>query len=102
MPAADLPRHRAPVAIAGLVEAAQNSKLIDKMDKLYQEEIKSHIKKLVMILPQDTFELLDAEAAMVQYKGLRVMWSNNTSKMKIITKDDFNKHHNMSTTIKLI
>ena len=76
--------------------------VIGKMDKLYQKEIKSHIEKLVMILPQSTFELLDAEVAMVRYKGLRVMWSNNTDKMKIITKDDFNKHHNMSTTTKLI
>lgn len=76
--------------------------VIAKMDKLYQEEIDRHIERLVMILPQATFESLDAEVAMVQYKGLRVMWSNNTDKMKIITKDDFNRHHNMSSTIKLL
>lgn len=76
--------------------------VMDKISKLYQEEIKSHIRKLVMILPQSTFELLDAETAMVQYKGLRVMWSNNTDRMRIITKDAFNKHHNVSDTIKLL
>lgn len=75
--------------------------LYTKIDKMYIEEQRNHMESIVLLIPKDTFELLNAVCAQVRYKDLIIMWSDKIHKMQIITKKEFNEKYNMNKNVKL-
>lgn len=68
------------------------------------------VTKYVLIISQDFYEKLvdesgphdEGETLILQYDGLRIMWSNVVTDIVLVTKEVYNQKYNPSSFMKLI